>query len=311
MEDLIRNNWRIILILIILLIFSLKKLPSSTNLLSTPSQRSSPSTLLQLYPDENAGIGRFIPQSHGIPNQFDGLKLSASELGLDSKLATYGSVSFDLDKDGYSDLIVAMEDGVRLYKNNLAGGQPFSSKLIMPKREGLTPFSIIVHDFDRDGNPDLYVRQFMDHNPAQEGPSVILRYLPSYEFLDVTHTVPQLKIKEILQLATNQISDAPVLSASQLVVKLPNTAEFVSARVVLVVGTNNHVKYNLVGSDLVQNSTLIFSLSPSDKIDKVKVRTIYGKEYNYDQQPLNTVLKVNTTPLFDATNNIWRSTSMG
>lgn len=276
-----------------------KKLPSNEH------------TLIQLYQDENEGVAKFVGTPEGYPNQL--LTPSgdlAVELGLDGLNATYGSVSIDLDKDGYSDLIVCASDGVWLYKNNLSLEKPFSSKKIMEKRPGLTPIDVVVHDFDRDGNLDLYIIQVSDQGIES---AFLLRYMGNYEFVDVTSITGETRLRQIvseIKSMKNGFLSDPV-SNNQFVVKLPNTIEFASARVVLVNGLSNRVKYNLVGSGLGQNSTLIFAMKYGDKIDKVKIRTIYGKEYNYAEQKINSMLKVEPIVHFESDKNIWRSTSMG
>ena len=80
-------------------------------------------THLQRYPSEvkmEDGYPettlKFIGTAKGVPNrllragdEFRKPTDLAKEMELDSLKATYGSVAFDFDKDGYNDLIVAME----------------------------------------------------------------------------------------------------------------------------------------------------------------------------------------------------------
>lgn len=54
----------------------------------------------------------------------------ADKTGLSSKNHTHGCISLDLDKDGYSDLLVARDDGVTLYKNIKGTGQFKAIKLL-------------------------------------------------------------------------------------------------------------------------------------------------------------------------------------
>ena len=63
------------------------------------------------------------------------MKNIIDKTNLSSKKATYGAVSIDLDKDGHSDLIVAREDGVTLYKN-IKGTYKFDKISIMDKQKG-------------------------------------------------------------------------------------------------------------------------------------------------------------------------------
>lgn len=269
-------------------------------------------TLIQLYQDENEGVAKFVGQGVGVPNQLlTPTGDLATEMDLAETKATYGSTSIDLEKDGYSDLIVTMEDGIWIYKNNLKGGQGFSKKMVMKKKVGLTPVGVVVHDFDRDGNLDLYVMQ-VDDQTGQIATPILLRHMGQYEFVDVTSpTRMQEIIADIRTKSNGYLSDVLPEGGDHFIVKMPNNIEFASARVVLVSGLKNRVKYNLVGTGLVQNSTLIFALGSSDKIDKVKIRTIYGKEYNYAEQEPNGILIVEPMPHFESSRNIWRSTSMG
>lgn len=112
--------------------------------------------------------------------------------GLSSKKATYGAVSIDLDKDGYVDLIVAREDGVTLYKNNKGIFKPIK---IMDKQAGFTPIGLAVSDYDKDGNPDIFVSQFIDYdlsspsefdNPEKHAPNVMLKGIGNNKFKDVS-----------------------------------------------------------------------------------------------------------------------------
>jgi len=74
--------------------------------------------------------------------------------------ATHSAISIDLDKDGYQDMIIARQSGVFLYKNKKDG--TFSKQLILKKRGNSSPLALAITDYDKDGNPDLYVSQFID-----------------------------------------------------------------------------------------------------------------------------------------------------
>lgn len=269
-----------------------------------------PVTLLQLYQNDDSSIAKFIGTCKGMPNKLllqNGDDI-ASKMGLDSTKATYSSVAFDFDKTGYNDLIVSMEDGVWLFKNNLIAGKPFSSKLIMAKQLGQTPITIGVNDFDKNGNTDLFIRQINDSSVKVKsnkdsadgyGSSVILRYVGQYEFVDVTSIVAETKLNVLERCSSLSIYRSDLPTGNDIIIKLPNTLEFSNARVVVVSGETNLIKFNLVGSGLVQNSTLLFNLGSNSYIDKVKIRTMYGKEYNYAEQKINTILKVEPSPHFE------------
>ncbi len=113
----------------------------------------------------------------------------------DKKYATYGGVSVDMDKDGYSDLIVARQNGVFLYKNNKNG--TFSKKQILQEQSDKVPVSLAVTDYNKDGNPDIYVSYFIKsknlrnyhHNdPMHSKANVLLKGEGNQVFRDVTHT---------------------------------------------------------------------------------------------------------------------------
>ena len=323
----LNRNTLFVLVFVALLLFSFKqkkdigqKEISSLKQILSFNHDVAP-TLLQLYPDENLGVGKFYGMDDGIPNQLvfpnssntngvGGDNDRAKEMKLDTLTKTYGSVSFDMEKDGYSDLIVAMDDGVWLFKNNLSGGKPFSCKKVMDRQhKDLYPDSLIIHDFDRDGNFDIYVRQrYQETN--QEGPSVVLRHTGSYEFVDVTSVTGEMELQRILKCAKEKYLSDPITGNNNLIIKMPNNIEFAGCRVTVVAGSQNLVKYNLIGTELVQNSTLVFNIK-GKYVDKVKIRTIYGKDYNYDQQEVGSVLKVQPVAHFEASRNLWKSTSMG
>ena len=120
------------------------------------------------------------------------------DTSLSSKKATYGVVSVDLDKDGYNDLIIAREDGVWLYKqtkNQNSLIPKFTGKLIMKKRKDFTPIGLAVSDYDKDGNPDIFISQFIDlnlakpnqfDNPKMHAPNVMLKGIGNNKFKNVS-----------------------------------------------------------------------------------------------------------------------------
>ena len=107
--------------------------------------------------------------------------------GLSSKSPTYGGVSIDMDNDGYSDLIVARQDGVTLYKNNKNG--TFSKRKILQEQEDRVPIAITVADFNKDGILDIYISNFIRskdlknyqfNNPEHSKENVLLQGMPVY-----------------------------------------------------------------------------------------------------------------------------------
>ncbi len=114
--------------------------------------------------------------------------------GLSSKVPTHGGVSIDMDNDGYSDMIIAREDGVTLYINNKNG--TFSKKKILEAKDDRVPIAITVADFNKDGEIDIYISNFIKskdlknyqhNNPAHSKENVLLENIGKYEFNDVTN----------------------------------------------------------------------------------------------------------------------------
>ncbi len=112
---------------------------------------------------------------------------------LSSKSATYGGVSIDLDNDGYSDLIVARQNGVTLYKNNKNG--TFSAKKIVNEQKDRSPIALSIVDYDKDGNADIYVSNFIRskdlksyqfNNPEHSKENILLKGDGKLNFYDVT-----------------------------------------------------------------------------------------------------------------------------
>jgi len=113
--------------------------------------------------------------------------------GLSSTVATYGSVSLDLDEDGWVDLIVARNDGVTLYKNR--GGRFDALHLPLARPADSVPLAVSFSDIDGDGDADLYVSDFVDfphfvsatfNVPSHAKPNLLLRNDGGFRFTDIT-----------------------------------------------------------------------------------------------------------------------------
>ena len=105
-------------------------------------------------------LGGSVDTEDGIFAYQDG-KLTAltTTLGIQkAKVASYGSLVLDVNKDGKQDLLVAREDGVWLHKN--LGGQ-FDNTKIATMPEGSVPLSIAVADINNDGAFDMYVAGYI------------------------------------------------------------------------------------------------------------------------------------------------------
>ena len=115
------------------------------------------------------------------------------QTNLSSRIATYASISTDIDHNGLTDLIVAREDGVTLYLNQ--GRGKFKVSKIMEASRETIPVSLTVTDYNKDGHADIYVSQKVHPKLAQnkEGKhnfkkhNVLLEGLGIGAFEDVTH----------------------------------------------------------------------------------------------------------------------------
>ena len=113
--------------------------------------------------------------------------------GLSQSIATYGSMSLDLDADTQTDLIVARENGVYLYLNE--NGQFQEQKLDISFASNTVPLSIAASDLNKDGWADLYISTFVDaanfraatfNNPAHAKPNILLLNNGDNTFTDIT-----------------------------------------------------------------------------------------------------------------------------
>lgn len=105
----------------------------------------------------------------GGPNQQDVIYQYQDETfqRLDSKVlqkteladATFGASVIDVDKNGYSDLILSRTNGVWLYLND--GGRFSGRKLDLPIPADTSPLSVAIADINRDGHFDLYVAGYI------------------------------------------------------------------------------------------------------------------------------------------------------
>lgn len=113
------------------------------------------------------------------------------------KTYTLGAVSFDLDEDGKTDLILTRKDGVFLLKND--GKQFIQQRLNINPNEKSNPASLTLGDYDKDGDADIflcnYIKKdqmtgqtiFNDENYGAN--SQLLRNDGNLKFTDVTEEV--------------------------------------------------------------------------------------------------------------------------
>ena len=73
--------------------------------------------------------------------------------------ASYGAATIDVDRDGDSDLFVARDSGVTLYRNE--GGRFSGTLLNIPFDENSTPLSFAFADLNRDGAVDMFVSTYL------------------------------------------------------------------------------------------------------------------------------------------------------
>lgn len=227
------------------------------------------------------------------------------DLGIASTKASYGSVAFDLDKQGYTDLFVTREDGVYLYKNtNNFSSIPFKEIKILDKQSGLTPFHLTIHDFNLDGNPDLFVRQFYDDNPMKEGPYIILEFYKNLRWINATDKYNNINIPSSHQ--SDKINEGDHF----IQINLPKIIDYATSRVAVIIGNQMYVKYNQINSDQ-GDLNLTFNIGKNKSIDRVRIRTIYNKEKVYLEPKIDSILTVNPVVHFEAKDNNTRMTSMG
>lgn len=72
-----------------------------------------------------------------------------------STAVTLGAVSFDMDEDGFNDLLLARDDGVWFLKNK--NGKFTPNRLNIPISESSTPIAFALGDVNKDGFIDIFV----------------------------------------------------------------------------------------------------------------------------------------------------------
>ena len=129
--------------------------------------------------------------------KYDGDGFSAHGFALPTKPEggkTLGAVSFDLDADGRTDLIVNGDYGVRWYKNT---GSGFSAQEIaIPLNDKTEAASITLGDIDKDGDADMFVSGYIKKDKMEGqtifkdytygGSSLLLLNNGDHSFTDVT-----------------------------------------------------------------------------------------------------------------------------
>ena len=93
------------------------------------------------------------------PNGFTDITQKAGLPAKPANSTTIGAVSFDLDKDGNTDILIANSAGVFWYKNTGSGFE--SINLNAPVNEKSTPAALTLGDYDRDGDADIFLATYI------------------------------------------------------------------------------------------------------------------------------------------------------
>ncbi|MEO9512198.1 MAG: CRTAC1 family protein [Flavobacteriaceae bacterium] len=100
----------------------------------------------------------------------------SAEIGLPKKgntTTSLGVVSADMDNNGFSDLIIGREDGLRIYYNN---DGKFTEKLVeTPINKKSSPAGITLGDIDKDGDLDIFLATYL-RKELMEGQNIFERY---------------------------------------------------------------------------------------------------------------------------------------
>jgi hypothetical protein len=88
--------------------------------------------------------------------------------GLDARFYAMGTATADFDNDGYTDLYITAVGQNRLYRNTGKGAfVDVTQKAALDKREAFST-SALWFDFDRDGNLDLFVANYVRWSAASD-----------------------------------------------------------------------------------------------------------------------------------------------
>jgi len=111
--------------------------------------------------DEVFAGGGFSQNDHLFKYQGGAFIDISASVGLNQlkKSNTLGAVSFDIDNNGFVDLILTRKDGVYLLKND--GSRFTSMRLAIEPDEKSTPLSLTLGDVDNDGDADIFLCNYI------------------------------------------------------------------------------------------------------------------------------------------------------
>jgi enediyne biosynthesis protein E4 len=117
----------------------------------------------------------------------------AAQVGIGDEAPTYGALSLDIDADGDTDLLTAGGSGIVLWRNG--AGRFTREALDVEIPSDSVPMALTAADYDRDGDPDLYVSMFVApqafrspvfNDPEHAKRNLLLRNDGDLTFTDVT-----------------------------------------------------------------------------------------------------------------------------
>ena len=266
--------------------------------------------LLDIYNDGKKTL--FIPAKKGLRDKLlvfskkmKSLVNIADKTTLSSLNKTYGCISIDLDKDGYSDLIVSRDDGVTLYKNIKGTGQFKSIKLLGGFVDGKKPIGLILSDNGNILHTSDY--KFIKNNSNSEMYNIFVDNKGNHKLLNITNQnlsnhlqqknpIPynpdqNIKYFEQFNPVKNNILDinGPVNIKNNKIINyfgvdLPNNNEFIGSKVIVKSGDK-------ILNQVFNGYLIKFNLD-NPIIDSVHIITPNNKKYSGYKKNINSVFTI-------------------